>query len=110
VGFASSSSFLPACGHSAADMPEEHGLRQAQTRVLLRCLAEGLQELEHAMDWDEQRPAPARAVVVGEALGNLSIAELEARIVALTREIERVREELAAKQAHEAAAAAVFKR
>jgi len=62
------------------------------------------------MDWDEQRPAPARAIVVGEALGNLSIAELEARIVALTREIERVQEELAAKRAHESAAAAVFKR
>ena len=102
-------SFLPACGHSAADMPEQHGLRQAQTRVLLRCLA-GPAELEHAMDWDEQRPAPARAIVVGEALGNLSIAELEARIVALTREIERVQEELAAKRAHESAAAAVFKR
>ena len=62
------------------------------------------------MDWDEAQRSPARAVVVGEALGNLSIAELEARIVALTEEIERVREELAAKRAHEAAAAAVFKR
>ena len=66
--------------------------------------------MEHAMDWDEQRPAPAKAITVGEALGSLSVAELEARIVALTREIERVREELAAKRAHEAAAAAVFKR
>jgi uncharacterized small protein (DUF1192 family) len=62
------------------------------------------------MDWDEPRPGPSKAIVVGEALGSLSIAELEARIVALTREIERVREELAAKRAHEAAAAAVFKR
>jgi uncharacterized small protein (DUF1192 family) len=62
------------------------------------------------MDWDEQRPVPARAITVGEALGSFSIAELEARIVALTREIERVREELAVKRAHEAAAAAVFKR
>jgi uncharacterized small protein (DUF1192 family) len=62
------------------------------------------------MDWDEAQRSPARAVVVGEALGNLSIAELEARIVALTGEIERVREELAARRAHEAAAAAVFKR
>jgi uncharacterized small protein (DUF1192 family) len=69
-----------------------------------------LQELEHAMDWDEVRPAPTRAIVVGEPLGNLSIAELEARIVALTREIERVQQELAAKRAHEAAAAEVFKR
>jgi uncharacterized small protein (DUF1192 family) len=62
------------------------------------------------MDWDEQRPAPARAITVGEALGSFSIAELEARIVALTREIERVQEELGAKRAHEAAATAVFKR
>ena len=62
------------------------------------------------MDWDEAQRPPARAVVVGEALGNLSIAELEARIAALTREIERVQEEVAAKRAHEAAAAAVFKR
>jgi uncharacterized small protein (DUF1192 family) len=62
------------------------------------------------MDWDEPRPASSKAIVVGEALGNLSIAELEARIVALTREIERVEAELAAKRAHESAAAAVFKR
>jgi uncharacterized small protein (DUF1192 family) len=38
------------------------------------------------------------------------VAELEARIAALTQEIERVREELGAKRAHEAAAAAFFKR
>jgi uncharacterized small protein (DUF1192 family) len=62
------------------------------------------------MDWDNERPAPAKAITVGEALGNLSIAELEARIAALTREIERVRQELAAKRAHETAAAAIFKR
>jgi len=59
------------------------------------------------MDWDEQRPA--KAITVGEALGSLSIAELEARITALTQEIERIRQGLAAKRAHEAAAAAVFK-
>jgi uncharacterized small protein (DUF1192 family) len=62
------------------------------------------------MDWDEQKPAPAKPMTVGEALGSLSIAELEARIAALTQEIERVQEELVAKRAHEAAAAAVFKR
>lgn len=62
------------------------------------------------MDWDEARPAPARAITVGESLSTFSIAELEARIGALTREIERVREELAAKRTHEAAAAAVFNR
>ena len=62
------------------------------------------------MDWDEQRPAPAKAITVGEDLRNLSVAELDARVAALTREIDRVREELRAKRAHEAAAAAVFKR
>jgi uncharacterized small protein (DUF1192 family) len=64
------------------------------------------------MDWDDDRPKPARpatAITVGEPLGNLSIAELEARIAALTREIERVQEEMRAKQSHEAAAAALFK-
>ncbi len=62
------------------------------------------------MDWDDLKPKPAPAVTVGENLQNLSIAELEQRIVALSAEIERVREELQAKKAHEAAAAAVFKR
>jgi uncharacterized small protein (DUF1192 family) len=47
---------------------------------------------------------------VGEPLGSFSIAELEARIAALTAEIERVHQELQAKRTHEAAAAAVFKR
>lgn len=65
------------------------------------------------MDWDDDKPKPVRpttAIAVGEPLGAFSIAELEARIAALTQEIERVREELRAKRAHEAAAAAVFKR
>jgi len=38
------------------------------------------------------------------------VAELDARIVSLEHEIERVRAELTAKKAHEAAAAAIFKR
>jgi uncharacterized small protein (DUF1192 family) len=65
------------------------------------------------MDWDDDRPRPAKtvaAITVGEPLGRFSIAELEARIAALTEEIERVQEELRTKRAHEAAAAAVFKR
>jgi uncharacterized small protein (DUF1192 family) len=62
------------------------------------------------MDWDDLKPKPAPVVTVGENLQNLSIAELEQRIVALSAEIERVRQELQAKKAHEAAAAAVFKR
>jgi len=63
------------------------------------------------MDWDTDRPKPTRpAITVGEPLGSLSIAELEARIAALTQEIERVRQEVRAKQAHEAAATAFFKK
>jgi uncharacterized small protein (DUF1192 family) len=65
------------------------------------------------MDWDDDRPKPpkpAAPVMVGEPLGTFSIAELEARIAALTQEIARVEEELRAKRAHEAAADALFKR
>jgi uncharacterized small protein (DUF1192 family) len=65
------------------------------------------------MDWDDDKPKPPRPaapIAVGESLGAFSIAELETRIAALTREIERVTEELRAKRAHEAAASALFKR
>jgi uncharacterized small protein (DUF1192 family) len=65
------------------------------------------------MIWDEDKPEPrkpAAPVTVGEPLGTFSIAELEARIAALTQEIERVRGELRSKRAHEEAAAALFKR
>jgi uncharacterized small protein (DUF1192 family) len=63
------------------------------------------------MDWDEQNPRPAvRAATLGENLETLSISELEARLVSLTREMERVSAEIEAKRKHEAAAAAVFKR
>jgi uncharacterized small protein (DUF1192 family) len=53
------------------------------------------------MDWDDLKPKPPKGVTV---------SELEARIAALHQEIERVQGELAAKKAHEAAAAAIFKR
>jgi uncharacterized small protein (DUF1192 family) len=65
------------------------------------------------MSWDDDRLSPAKpavAITVGEPLAALSIGELEARIAALTAEIERVRAEMRAKQAHEAAAAALFKK
>jgi uncharacterized small protein (DUF1192 family) len=62
------------------------------------------------MSWDDERPKPKPTITVGEPLANLSIAELEARIAALTAEIERVRVEMRAKQAHETAAAALFKK
>ena len=62
------------------------------------------------MDWDEATPKPAASITLGESLESLSVSELEARILALEREIERVKSNLASKRAHEAAAAAVFKR
>lgn len=60
------------------------------------------------MDWEEPVVKKA-AVTVGEPLATASIGELEARIVALNSEIERVRAEIAKKKAHEAAASALFK-
>lgn len=59
------------------------------------------------MDWDEARPKPQAAI--GDALGTLSVKELEHRIAVLEAEIARVKEELVRKKAHEAAAAALFK-
>jgi uncharacterized small protein (DUF1192 family) len=64
---------------------------------------------EQNMDWDEQKPRPAKAITVGEDLRTLSVSELEERLVELGREADRVRGEIKAKKAHEAAAAAVFK-
>lgn len=60
------------------------------------------------MDWDEVRPKlpPAAA---GDNLATLSVGELEARIGIFEAEIDRIRQELARKRAHEAAAAALFK-
>lgn len=64
-----------------------------------------------AMDWDDiLKPKVVKAVSVGEDLKTLSLAELEARIGVLRQEIARVEAEMAAKQKHEAAAAALFKR
>jgi uncharacterized small protein (DUF1192 family) len=62
------------------------------------------------MDWDELKPKPPKGVTLGENLESLSVAELQARIAALHEEIGRVEAELAAKKAHEAAAASIFKR
>jgi uncharacterized small protein (DUF1192 family) len=62
------------------------------------------------MDWDELKPKPAPSVTLGGSLESLSVSELEARILALQAEIERVKQNLASKKAHEATAAAVFKR
>ena len=62
------------------------------------------------MDWDEITPKPVASIVVGESLATLSVAELQMRIKELESEIERVKAELDAKQRHESAASAIFKR
>jgi uncharacterized small protein (DUF1192 family) len=62
------------------------------------------------MDWDDALPKSKPQAAIGDGLAALSVAELEARITAFEAEIERVRAELAKKRAHEAAAAALFKR
>jgi uncharacterized small protein (DUF1192 family) len=61
------------------------------------------------MEWDEPKRPATKDITVGEPLATLSIAELQARVVALTAEIARIETEIAAKKAHEAAAAAIFK-
>ncbi len=64
------------------------------------------------MDWDDISPKkkPAGTVEIGQSLETLSVSELEGRIGALEAEIQRVKAELEKKRAHEAAAAALFKR
>jgi uncharacterized small protein (DUF1192 family) len=62
------------------------------------------------MDWDDLTPKPKRSVAIGDDLATLSVSELTQRIADLQQEIERVKAELSAKKAHEAAAASVFKR
>jgi uncharacterized small protein (DUF1192 family) len=61
------------------------------------------------MVWDDLKPKTPKGITLGESLETLSVSELEARIAALHQEIERVQREVAAKKAHEAAAAAFFK-
>ena len=60
------------------------------------------------MDWDDLKPKPKKVVTVGEDLKALGVSELTDRIATLEAEIERVRGELGAKKAHEAAADALF--
>lgn len=62
------------------------------------------------MDWDDVRAPAGKTFNVGEPLSTLSIAELEARVVALEAEIERVRVEITTKRRQADVAAALFKR
>lgn len=61
------------------------------------------------MDWDEPQQQRKREIVIGEDLSTLSVDELNQRIEALKAEIERLKAERTKKEAHEAAANAVFK-
>ncbi len=63
---------------------------------------------EAGMNWDDDLAKPKRALVLGEDLERFAVVELEERIGALEAEIGRVRREIAAKQAHKAAAAKLF--
>ena len=61
-------------------------------------------------EMDEERSVKKAAdIVIGEDLSLLSVEELEERISACEREIERIRSELNAKQSSLAAAHAIFK-
>jgi len=62
------------------------------------------------MDWDDVRPTPAKAITLGEPLDVLSVSDLQERLAALEAELQRVKREITAKQAHEQAAAAFFKK
>src|SRR5215470_7347088 len=84
--------------------------RESLARTTAHVVSAVGSDREKAMDWDDLKPKAPKGICLGESLESLSVAELDARIVALDQEIERVRAELARKKAHETAAAAIFKR
>lgn len=57
----------------------------------------------------ENEPRPKPNMVIGENLDDISVTELEQRIMALDSEITRIRAEIAKKQSSKAAAAAFFR-
>jgi uncharacterized small protein (DUF1192 family) len=61
------------------------------------------------MDWDDVRPKPQARVTLGDDLRALSVADLQARVVACASEIDRLKAEIAARQSHEQAASRLFK-
>jgi uncharacterized small protein (DUF1192 family) len=58
---------------------------------------------------EEDLPRPAKKLLVPPALDMLGVDELNAYIADLNAEISRVKQAIAAKQAHKDAAAAFFK-
>ena len=61
------------------------------------------------MDWEDAQAKPPKQIVVGAALDEVSVAELEERILALKAEILRVEKELRLKRQQSAAADQLFK-
>jgi uncharacterized small protein (DUF1192 family) len=61
------------------------------------------------MDWDDVRPKPESRITLGDNLTTLSIADLRHRISACETEIDRLRAEIAKREAHEQAASQIFK-
>ncbi len=61
------------------------------------------------MDWDDVRPKPESRITLGDNLTALSIADLKHRICACETEIDRLRAEIAKREAHEQAASQIFK-
>ncbi|HEV7336367.1 MAG TPA: DUF1192 domain-containing protein [Bosea sp. (in: a-proteobacteria)] len=59
---------------------------------------------------EDDRPAPKRAHEIGQDLSQLSVAELEERIVLLEAEIVRLREAREKKNASRSAADAFFQK
>ncbi len=59
--------------------------------------------------YEDEQPNPAKKLLIPAVLDTLGVAELTAYIAALEGEIARVRQAIAAKQAHTQAAAAFFK-
>ncbi len=61
------------------------------------------------MDWDDVRPKPESRITLGDNLTALSVADLRNRISGCELEIERLRGEIAKREAHEKAASQFFK-
>ena len=61
------------------------------------------------IDPDDVAPKKKQGMVIGEDLAAISVAELEQRIHDLESEIQRIRADIAKKQASKAAAAAFFR-
>lgn len=61
------------------------------------------------MNWDDDRPRPARTITVGEPIDSHGLVELRERVAALEAEITRTKAEIERKRSIEVAAASLFK-